>query len=178
MNDITIILVGYLHRSVTHSALDQCTDGHDSLTQTRFPLVFPLRSALTSAGRRAPSSGRTGAVRRRWRCAAGRCRGLPADSAAEQLPARAWRGLQQRYGAAITSRRCRRRSSWSRRRASRWRRSRRSSFTVCCCLFILVRVFGVHRRWHGLYPELHTLTYTLIGGTHSYTRRHCCQRLQ
>lgn len=90
---------------------------------------------LTSAGCWAPSSGRTGAVRRRWRCAAGRCRVLPAGSAADLLPARALRLLKRRYGAAITRCRCRRGSSWRRRPAGRWRPSPRSSrFDFICSL--------------------------------------------
>lgn len=91
-------------------------------------MVRALWAALTLAGLPAPSSGRTGTVRRRWRCAAARCRGLPAGSAAAQLLARAWRGrLEQR--AAMTAHRSRRGSSWRRRRAGRRRCSLCSFFS-------------------------------------------------
>lgn len=95
---------------------------HDSNPEDR----PPPRSPLTLAGCWAPSSGRTGAVRRRWRCAAGRCRVLPAGSAADLLRARASRLLKRRRAAALTRCRCRRGSSWRRRPAGRWRPSARS----------------------------------------------------
>lgn len=118
---------------------------HDSDPED--PLPPPPRSLLTLAGCWAPSSGRTGAVRRRWRCAAGRCREVPAGSAADRLPARALRLLKRRRGAAITRCRCRRGNSWRRRPAGRWRPSARSWRRECFVSLLPLRVPVLNYSW-------------------------------
>lgn len=137
----------------------------------------PLRSPLTLAGCWAPSSGRTGTVRRRWRCVPGRCRVLPAGSAADLLPARALRLLKRRHGPAITRCRCRRGSSWRRRPAGRWRPSARSWRFDCllaCLLVCLVRLGVGEDAWFKTTPELRAR----IHARPYYAQMQCCHSAQ